>query len=98
MRDDINLQMISADVVDPRSGRATQANIAFNLSFDSKDPAMAQRVTNEMVELFLSENQEVRTRQAKGTAQFLVAEAEKLQRRIKELETGTHHLQRAARR
>lgn len=86
MRDDINLQMISADVIDPRSGRATQANIAFNLAFDSEDPAMAQRVANELVSLFLSENQEVRTQQAKDTAQFLEAEAEKLQRRIKELE------------
>jgi len=33
MRDDISMKMISADVIDPRSGRPTQATIAFGVSY-----------------------------------------------------------------
>src|SRR6202051_5201924 len=33
MRGDIGMHMISADVIDPRSGRPTQATIAFSVSY-----------------------------------------------------------------
>ena len=42
MRDDVRLKMVSADVVDPRSGSTKKATIAFTLSYDSKSPATAQ--------------------------------------------------------
>jgi hypothetical protein len=35
MRDDIKMKLISANVMDPRSGRPTQATIAFTLSYES---------------------------------------------------------------
>ncbi len=86
MRKAIGLEMISADVMDPRSGRPVQANIAFRLSYEYANPGMAQRVANELVELYLSENQKNRTRLASETATFLAEESEKLQRRINNLE------------
>src|SRR5271168_1044770 len=38
MRSDIALKMISADVIDPRSGRPTQATIAFTVSYQNQSP------------------------------------------------------------
>ena len=87
MRDDIKLEMISADVVDPRQGRATKATIAFSVSFDSRSPALAARVANELTTLYLSENIETRKQLAADTASFLKEESERLGRRISELES-----------
>lgn len=85
-RDDIQLNMISADVVDPRSGRPTQATIAFSLSYRSRSPTLAQQVTNELVSLFLAENLQERTQRATETYSFLTEEANRLNREISALE------------
>ncbi|MCU7863502.1 MAG: lipopolysaccharide biosynthesis protein [Candidatus Thiodiazotropha sp. (ex Lucinoma borealis)] len=87
LREEIQLEMISADVVDPRSGRPTTATIAFKLSFNSKHPRVAQKVTNELVSLYLDENLKRRAQSALETSSFLGAEAEKLNQQITELET-----------
>ncbi len=81
LREDIELEMISADVVDPRSGRPTTATIAFKLSFSNKQPRVAQKVTNELVSLYLDENLRQRTQSALETSTFLSAEGEKLNQR-----------------
>lgn len=86
MREDIRLEMISADVVDPRQGRATKATIAFSVGYDSRSPDLAARVANDVVSLYLRENLETRKQLAAGSTEFLAGEAEKLRRRIDELE------------
>ena len=86
LRKDINLEMISADVVDPRSGRPSEATIAFSLSYDAGSPALAQRVANDVVTLFLNENLKERQQAAKGTAVFLEKQATKVADRISTLE------------
>jgi polysaccharide biosynthesis transport protein len=86
LRNDIGLDMISADVVDPRSGRPTTATIAFTLSFTNKDPRIAQKITNELVSLYLDENLRQRTQSALETSSFLGAEASRLQQEIGKLE------------
>lgn len=86
MRDAIGLEMISAEVVDPRSGQPMMANIAFELSFDYPNAGLASKVASQLMELYLSENQETRNRLASDTVEFLEAEAEKLQRRIRVLD------------
>jgi polysaccharide biosynthesis transport protein len=88
MRDDIDRQIISADVVDPRSGRPVQATIAFSLSFDAKSPATAQRVANELTSLFLKENIKTRSDMADQAEKFLADEAEKIRQQIKQLGDG----------
>jgi len=87
MREDIGEETISADVVDPRSGRPTTATIAFKLSFTSKDPRLAQKVTNELASLYLNENLKQREKSALETTGFLAKEAEKLQQEVKDLES-----------
>lgn len=86
MREAIGLEMISAEVVDPRSGQPTMANIAFELSFDYPNALLASKVASQLMELYLSENRETRNRLASDTVEFLEAEADKLQRRMRELD------------
>lgn len=86
MRKDINLSMVSADVVDPRSGRPTQATIAFTLAYNYFNPTIAQKVANELTTLYLNENIKNRTQMASGTSDFLEEESAKLARQIADLE------------
>jgi uncharacterized protein involved in exopolysaccharide biosynthesis len=85
MRDDIHFSMISADVVDPRLGRPTKATIAFSVSYDSRSPALAAKVANEIATLYLNENLESRRQTADDTATFLTAEGDRLSKQIDEL-------------
>ncbi len=86
MRDDIGLEMISADVVDPRQGRPTKATIAFSVSFDSRSPQLAARVANELTTLYLNENLASRRQLAEGTADFLADEVERVGAEVSALE------------
>ncbi len=86
MRDNIKLEMISADVLDPRSGRPVSATIAFSLAFESESPRKAQEVANELTTLYLNENIHARRRSTTDTAEFLGSEANKLEREITQLE------------
>ena len=76
--DDISLDIISAKVVDPRTGRPSTATIAFSLSFEAESPAAAQRVANELTSLYLSENLKNRTQKAEDTAKFFEQEINRL--------------------
>ena len=87
MRKLIKVETISADVVDPRSGRPTQATIAFSLAFDDQSPAQAQKVANELTSLFLKENIKSRTESAENAALFLTEEAHRLKDKIQQLQS-----------
>lgn len=86
MREDIELEMISADVIDPRSGRPMPATIAFSLAFVGRDPEQVQKVSNELTTLYLQENIKTRASKAQETLTFLSDEADRLSKRIAELE------------
>jgi len=86
MRDDIAVKMISADVIDPRSGRPTSATIAFTVAYSNGSADQAARVANELTTLFLNENLATRTKLADDAATFLEGEADRVSRRIAELE------------
>lgn len=87
MRKDIKLEMINADVIDPRTGRPTPATIAFTLAFDSQNPGTAQKVANELTSLYLNENLKTRTEKATETVDFLVTEAHKISEHIADVES-----------
>ncbi|MEL7536387.1 MAG: lipopolysaccharide biosynthesis protein [Pseudomonadota bacterium] len=86
MREDIGLNMISADVVDPRSGRPTSATIAFTLAYYGDTPDQSLKVANELTNLFLQKNVESRTQIAGQTSEFLAGEAIRLNQEIGVLE------------
>ncbi len=87
MEEAISVEMISADVLDPRSGRATKATIAFQVGFSHESPEISQRVTNELVSLFLQENLKERTESAEEASSFFEREANKLKQRMEDLDS-----------
>lgn len=78
------LELVNADVIS--QGRHSKATLAFKLSFDDKDPQQAQKVTNELVTLFLNENVRNRTERAEETTLFLEEEAQKFKFDIQKIE------------
>lgn len=94
MREDITTDTISADVLDPRSGRPMKATIAFRIAYDNEGARKAQAVANELTTLFLKENLKTRTELAEQTEDFLKSEGDKLSKRIEELETGIAQFKR----
>jgi len=86
LRDSIWVDFISAEVNDPTMAGRRQATIAFTLSFFHWDPKIAQKVAEELVALYLAENQRTREARASQTTEFLAREAEKLAQQIDELE------------
>ncbi len=86
MRSDIALKMISADVIDPRSGRPTQATIAFTISYQNHSPDLTLKVANELTTLYLNENLTSRTQMAEQTTAFFAEEASKQQALIDKID------------
>jgi len=84
MHGDIDLDMISAEVMDPRTGRPGVATIAFTLSYEGNNPASTQKVAGELTSLFLAENLKTRKDKAAETYSFLTDETTKLEERIAE--------------
>jgi len=86
MRKDIGMKMISADVIDPRSGHPTSATIAFEVSYTSRSPDLAAKVANELTTLYLNENLNNRTQLARDATTFLEGEADRINHQIADLE------------
>ena len=86
MRDDIGMKMISANVIDPRSGQPKQATIAFSVSYDSRSPDLAWKVASELSSLYLNENLTSRSQRSQQAAAFFSEEAARQQARIGELD------------
>ena len=87
-RDAVSLNLVSANVIDPQSGKPTEATIAFTLSFDYHGAVQSQKVTNELVTLYLNENLRARSQQSANTSDFLLAEANALKDQLVELESN----------
>jgi uncharacterized protein involved in exopolysaccharide biosynthesis len=78
------LELISATESKNKDG--TVQTIAFSVFFDYGNPQIAQRVANELVSLYLSENIRGRQDRAAETKAFLAAEAQRLDREISKTE------------
>ncbi|TAK64466.1 MAG: lipopolysaccharide biosynthesis protein, partial [Methylobacter sp.] len=86
MRKSIKVETISADVIGS-SGSATKATIAFTLTFDDKNPAISQKVANELTSLFLKENIKSRTESAENATLFLSEETRRLKDKIQQIQS-----------
>ena len=82
MRKDIKFQMISADVVDRRTGRPTAAVIAFSISYNGKNPSVVQQVANVLASLYLEENLKAREQQTMGAVKFIEDEMRDVQAKL----------------
>jgi polysaccharide biosynthesis transport protein len=83
---DIDVQVISADVVDKRTQHPIKATIAFTVSYQNRSPELSQKVANELTSLFLGENLKSRERQAQEATSFLQQEANNLAKHIGEID------------
>ena len=86
MTDNIKVDVISAEVVDRRTGQQTNATIAFTLSYRGENPQVTQKVASDLTSLFLSENLKVRERNVQDSSSFLKDEASKLLVHIDDVE------------
>jgi len=77
MRKDINIDLV-------RDGR--NQITAFNVSYSSRNPQIAQQVTGELTNLFISENLEVRQQQSEDTTQFLESQLESARKTLADQE------------
>jgi uncharacterized protein involved in exopolysaccharide biosynthesis len=87
MRDDIQFKMVSADVVDPRSGAPRKATIAFTVGYTSSVGDTAAKVANELTTLYLNENLTERSRLAQDAYGFLQTEGDRFSTQIQELDS-----------
>jgi polysaccharide biosynthesis transport protein len=80
--------------VNPRSGRATTATVAFNISYKGKDPEQVARVTGEITSLFLQENTQNREQKARRAVDFLEGQARELRAQIQAKEQAIAEFRR----
>jgi polysaccharide biosynthesis transport protein len=78
MRKDIDIELVH----DETKREVT----AFNVSYLSRDPHVAQRVTSELTTLFISENLEVRQQASQDTTSFLESQLEEARKTLTEQE------------
>lgn len=90
MRSKINLVLISGTVANPAAAQKQTAEqlsaIGFAISFDYKDPQLAQQVTDELVTRFLNEDLKIRHSQTKETSEFLAEQIATIEKSIVEQE------------
>lgn len=74
LRERIQIEPISVDTVDPRTGRPREATGTVEFSFEGRQPRQVQRVTDTIVTKFMAANLEERQRQTAETTTFLTEE------------------------
>ena len=87
MKEDTSMMPVSAEIIDRRTGRPATATIAFTLSYEGTDPAKVQQVANVLTSLYLSENLQVREKQAQETSAFLGGELDRVRGQLGLLES-----------
>jgi polysaccharide chain length determinant protein (PEP-CTERM system associated) len=77
MRKDIDIELVKD---------ARNQITAFNVSYSSRDPYLAQQVTSELTNLFINENLEVRQQQSEDTTKFLESQLEAARKTLSDQE------------
>lgn len=76
-------------------GQQVVSTIAFQLSFEHKNPEVARQVANELVSLYLAENVRQRTEQTAETTQFMQSEVDRLDGEVRGLESQVAEVKKA---
>lgn len=84
-QDSTGLAPQNVTTVHSRTGRETIVTFGFEVTFDYPDPVKARDVVQELAELYVSQNDSVRSEAAARTTEFLDAESERLQQRLSEV-------------
>ncbi len=86
LRKDIEVDMVTVPILDPESGREREVVTAFTVSYDNRDPQRAFQGATWLTDAFLEGNRQDRRNYAAGTAKFFASEAERMRKRVGELE------------
>jgi succinoglycan biosynthesis transport protein ExoP len=87
MRRDIDVQIVTTPILDPRTGREREVVDAFSVSYDNRTPEKAQKGATWLVNAFLSEHRKQRQGRSTGAAEFYSSEAERLRTHVAQLES-----------
>jgi len=82
MKENVKLEPIVSDLQYQINGRERSFNLAFNLSYQGKDPESVLKVTERLSNLFLEEDMKRRERVVFATNEFLQAEQKRLKAEI----------------
>jgi uncharacterized protein involved in exopolysaccharide biosynthesis len=86
LRKDIDVDMVTVPILDPESGREREVVTAFTVSYDNRNPQRAYAGAKWLTQAFLEGNRDDRRSYASGTAKFFGQEAERMRKRVAELE------------
>jgi polysaccharide chain length determinant protein (PEP-CTERM system associated) len=78
MRDNIKLEMIRSDNIDPKTGRPSNDVVAFTLSYEGTDPQKVYHTITELSSQYLKQNMATRKRQSGDTSSFIESELNKI--------------------
>jgi len=86
MRDSIHIKTISSGEFGKKSRfsayQTKETTVAFTLSYEGRDPATVQVVTNVLASLFLEENLKKRSEQTSGTVEFFKKQLDELKKQM----------------
>lgn len=91
---DIDVEIVTTPILDPRTGREREVVAAFSLAHDSRSPDKAQQVARWLVDSFLAEHRRQRQSRAASAAEFFANEAERIRTRVTDLETKVAEFKR----
>ena len=81
-RENINLEMIVSEMQSKPGGKNLSFTVAFNLSYEGRDPETVQRVTDKLANLYVEEDTKRKQRVVSATTEFLQVELERLKENI----------------
>jgi polysaccharide biosynthesis transport protein len=84
---DLHLDMIKEKILDPQSGHEKDVNSGFQVTYDSKTPENAQKVSQMLADQFILVSRQVRHDRETATAAFIETEAERYRAQIAQLES-----------
>ncbi|MHC4216097.1 MAG: Wzz/FepE/Etk N-terminal domain-containing protein, partial [Planctomycetota bacterium] len=82
LRKDILLETIVSEMQSKPGGRHLSFTVAFNLSYQGKDPETVQKVTSTLADLYIKEDIKSTKRILSATSDFLEAELDRLKKDI----------------
>jgi succinoglycan biosynthesis transport protein ExoP len=95
LRRDIDVDIVTTPILDPRTGREREVVSAFTLAYDSRDPDKAQAVARWLVDAFFAEHRRQRRERAASVAQFFAGEAERMREHLTSLEAKLAEFKKA---
>src|SRR6188768_783380 len=87
LKRDIDVQIVTTPILDPRTGREREVVDAFTLSYDNRSPEKAQKGATWLVAAFLAEHRRQRQGRASNAAEFYSKEAERIRKDVALMES-----------